>query len=44
MIGVQDNNLGRMISKQFDVKVSSEENILELMRGIRLHFSEFLSD
>jgi len=33
-----------MISKQLDIKISSDENILELMRGIRLHFSEFLSD
>lgn len=33
-----------MIAKQMDIKVSSEENILELMRGVRMHFAEYLSD
>jgi len=33
-----------MIGKQMDIKTSSEENILEMMRGVRMHFAEFLSD
>jgi len=44
LLGVQDINLARMISKQLEVKCTSEENIMELMRGIRLHFADFLSD
>jgi len=44
LLGVSDLNLARMIGKQLELKVSSEENILELMRGVRMHFAEFLSD
>lgn len=44
VLGVQDLNLSRMISKQLDIKVSSTEEVQELMRGVRLHFSEFFSD
>jgi nucleolar protein 56 len=43
-LGVQDINLARLIHKQLDVKVSSDENVMELFRGVRLHFHEFLSD
>jgi len=44
LLGVQDKNLGILIQKQLEIKVSATEEVQEVMRGIRTHYNQFFSD
>jgi len=41
-LGVSESKLGNVISETAGVKVKSNETVLELMRGIRMHFPRFV--
>jgi len=36
-LGVVDPNLGRQIAKQLEIAVTSSDEVLELLRGVRTH-------
>jgi nucleolar protein 56 len=41
-VGVVEPRLGNVISEQLGIKCKSNEIILELLRGVRLHFERFI--
>jgi len=43
-LGVEDVKLGNSIAEALKIKVINNELVLELIRGIRLHFTKFLRD
>jgi len=43
-LGVEDVKLGNSISEALKIKVINNELVLELIRGIRMHFTKFIKD
>jgi nucleolar protein 56 len=41
-VGVIDTKIGNVISEQLNIKCKSNDVVLELLRGIRLHFERFI--
>lgn len=42
MLGVSEEKLGSSIQEELNIKCEKTQNVLELIRGIRLHFGTFL--
>mmetsp|Transcript_1520 Transcript_1520/g.2868 ORF Transcript_1520/g.2868 Transcript_1520/m.2868 type:complete len:504 (-) Transcript_1520:55-1566(-) len=43
-LGVVDAKLGGAIAEQLSIPCESSDGVLELIRGVRLHFSKFISE
>lgn len=43
-LGVSESKLGSSISENAGVKVKSNETVLELLRGIRAHYTRFIKE
>lgn len=41
-LGVSESKLGNLLSESMGIKVKSNETVLELLRGVRLHFTRFI--